>query len=244
MTSPFKNIPVTGSDFFMLALGYPMRRYQEPRRNLCRLVMELDGRLDIEKLSSAVNSSKLLTRMANARISYSLPFTMPQWTFNGRTVALPVTEHRCKDKVEWSNGTPAALKLSPAVGPQKPPGIAFDIIRYDGGSSEVMLSWNHLLMDAIGAEFLMKWIGDHAASGNSMAKLLKQNHPYANRNGSILHFLKRLHYSRKSVQRISEASKAPLASMHSKGTQDLETENLSVREAGARLRLSQVRSAE
>jgi len=231
MTRPTQSLPLTGGDYFVLALDYQMRR-ADMRGNVCRLVVKLDGTVDAERLRAAIRVSGTQPWLANVRFRRTLPFLKPRWRWCAGNRELPVAERAAPGG--WQPGAPLppiGTKQDPAVvglRPGRSP-VAFDLVDGPaGGGTTLVLTWHHGIMDARGAELLLQHInaaadgeppGEHVLLGNgrllSAAQVRAQSGWWPS-----------LHAARQSLFLVDRVSRAPLASMRPEGDGPFEPRNL------------------
>ncbi len=130
-----------------------MRRAGLPG-NVCCAVIRLGTGLDLERLRQRIATSPILDWLARVRIVRPFPLLPPLW----RTAAKPrVVLYEHNDQ----NGVPdTPWSLPPVVAERelhaaRGPGLAFDVMRHEDGTSHLYLSWNHTLLDARGLDLLL-----------------------------------------------------------------------------------------
>jgi hypothetical protein len=149
-----RQIRLAAGDYFMHGQDRRMRRYGLPG-NVCRVALRLDKGLDADLLRKRVGDSPLLDWLARVRIVRSLPLMPPRW----HAAAEPKTifhEHNAPA----ANGA-AAGSLPPAVAERdlhaaEGPALALDLVQHADGTRHLVYSWNHTLMDARGAELILR----------------------------------------------------------------------------------------
>ena len=203
MSGKRPSIPLTGGDYFALALDHTMRR-AGMAGSICRLVVELGGRLEAKRLRAALDASGLEPWLANVRFSRALPFLKPRWRQRRGGGSLPIAER-------------AAADAPPA--PDERSNLAFDLVHQPDGKTALILTWHHGLMDARGAELLLHHIDASAAGkppspetvfGNVAPTLREQLRDW-------LRAPARLRLSRQSLTLVDAASRPPLVSLTPNG---------------------------
>jgi hypothetical protein len=149
-----RQIRLAAGDYFMHGQDRRMRRYGLPG-NVCRVALRLDGGLDAERLRKRVAASPILDWLARVRIVRSLPLLPPRWQAAGESKTI-FHEHNGPA----ANGAEAG-SLPPAVSGRdlhaaEGPALALDLVRHADGTRHLVISWNHALMDARGAEFILR----------------------------------------------------------------------------------------
>jgi len=131
-----------------------MRRAGMPGNN-CRVAVRVDGGLNTELLRARVADSPMLNWLARVRIVRSLPLFPPVW----RTVTQPRTilyEHREHQANGDAPGQVPKVAMERDLHAGEGPALALDLVRYADDTGQLVLSWNHSLMDVRGAEFLLR----------------------------------------------------------------------------------------
>lgn len=131
--------------------------------NVCCAVMKLGKGFDVERLRKRIAESPILNWMARARITRPFPVIFPpRWNAAGAPETL-FFEHNAQ------NGIPEKPTFLPTVIEQRQlhaerdPGVAFDIIPHEDGTTHLFLSWNHTHLDARGLDFLLSHLnGDES----------------------------------------------------------------------------------
>jgi hypothetical protein len=163
-----------------------MRRNGLPG-NVCRVALRLDGGLDTSLLRRRVAESPILDWLGRVRIVRSLPLMPPRWEaaaepktilFEHNGAGRDVSPRRPPSggngrlgeaSLPEANGASAFLPpivagrdLQSAEGPS----LALDLVSRKDGSKDLVISWNHALMDARGVEFLLRHLnGVEAVKG-------------------------------------------------------------------------------
>lgn len=209
-----KHVPLTGGDYFLLALDHQMRKAGLDG-SICRLVLELDGPLETGRLHSAVGAGPLAARMAGARMCLRFPFALPRWRIADKRTVLPVNEHTASGTETLESPFPPGA-AEPALRPARPPGLALGVVSGPAGPTRVILSWHHALMDAQGSELLMEHLDRGSApEGPSTADRLlgggDLSKPRMLRGWR--HLPDRLRFARRSLFLVDETGSPPIASL-------------------------------
>jgi hypothetical protein len=136
--------------------------------NVCRVVLRLDGGLDAARLRQRVAASPLFDWLPRVSIVRWLPLFPPAWRAAQRP-RIVLHEHDCPGTAGAGAGglPPAVLEREMHAG--RGPSIALDLVRYADGTARLVLSWNHALMDARGAELILRHLhgggADNGAPG-------------------------------------------------------------------------------
>ena len=195
----------------MLALDHQMRA-AGLGGNICRLVLRLEGKLEMETLREALGQCESLNLLADKRIRRRIPFTLPYWFSHGSNGAVGITEY--KADVPRSDGVGICNSLiNHALNPFRSTPIAFGLIHYPDNNTDLVLSWHHVLADARGAELLLAQISNPDSSivlfdrASSRSDELLQSADTA-RPG----FVRKLMFARRSLFFIDEIHRDPMAS--------------------------------
>ncbi|MGB2985533.1 MAG: hypothetical protein WBE26_06580 [Phycisphaerae bacterium] len=146
-------IPLGGGDYFVLALDHLMRR-MGLEGNICRLAVQVLQPLDRDRFASALRRSTLIGWLSSLRLSARLPFFPPIWVAHGSKARPIVRDHvdsRPGSLSEALSSIASARRSRTAPSPH----LAFDLVDHLDGSSSIILTWHHALMDALGAELLL-----------------------------------------------------------------------------------------
>ncbi len=208
-----RSIPPTGGDYFALALDHLMRR-MGLAGNVCRLVLRLDEPLDKERFRSVLDRSDLINWLSRLHLRRRFPFLVHKcFTCNGQA-ALILREHAVKHGGA-SDEVPHIVPSHRGLSPNRAPGLAFDVVDHPDGSTSIMLSWHHALMDALGAELLFQHLNRSAACNDPADQLLALTRPDRAKSTlqSLLGFPRKLARARQAVLFVTHASRVPIASL-------------------------------
>lgn len=162
-----QKLPLNGSDYFQLFLD---RHHRDtgPMGNVSRFAIYLDSLPDVAALESFINSDPLLTWLSHLRLKIGLPFQMPRWQWQNKSKGpLPLHRHFAADLTPRT--LPEAIWAIDMPAFHQPP-IRFDLVEYANGQAALVFSWNHILMDARGAELLLRQIGSTANQPQYLAQ--------------------------------------------------------------------------
>jgi hypothetical protein len=148
-------VPLTGTDWFLLAFDRAMRS-GPGAAGVCRLVVELEGGVDVAAVRAALEADPAWAWVRSLRLHVA-PTRVPGWRASGpRDASLGVVD---------VDALPAPTALPVLPDPTGDPGgedggalVRLDVVRApDRGL--LVLSWHHALMDARGAETLLRRLG-------------------------------------------------------------------------------------
>lgn len=218
-----RSIPLSGGDFFTLAMEHAMSRVRTPG-NICRVIMQLDGHLDPASLMGAIERSGLKEWISNARWSRPLPLMVPRWKVKGGRKNITIETHRVPDCDKLEKSLPRAVR-DKRVSPFRPPGFAFDLLDHPSGKSSLVFTWHHALMDARGAEMFLSLIGAGASKtyDSSHNRPVAASPPPTLVDGlkSWLKFPARATAARNSIHDIARSCRLPIASIINEDTAGL-----------------------
>jgi acyl carrier protein len=205
-------LPLTESDYFVLALDRQMRSNGLPG-NICRLVLRLDGHLALKTLREAAHNCPSVNWLAGKRIKRRLPFTVPSWFSALSNGELLIAEHQANEPgpcpVSIANSS-----VNHKLNPSKEACIAFDLIQYPDRTTDLVLSWHHVLMGARGAELLLDLISNPEARTALLDNEFSQNQELQRAPGSARQKLfRRLVFARQSRLFIDNIHRQPLATI-------------------------------
>lgn len=187
------SVPVSGSDWFMLAMDRA-RRARVGHGNLCHLVIRLDVHVGARALQAAVDALPLAGWLAALRVERSSPVALPRWSTGARARSLPVRAHVIS---AW-DGQPEALFADVLDASHEAP-VTLDLLEGPDGTSAVVLSWHHALMDARGAELLARML----AGGLAADEVIPWVPPRGAEGGTLVDRLMRAKDARDFVFRTS-----------------------------------------
>lgn len=148
-------IPLNGSDFFQVFLERHHRQVG-PIGNVSRFEIKVQGLLDADALETRINNDPFFTWLYSLRLRHRFWFQVPVWRAKkGRAGAIPVYRHQLDTA---SIPLPEGI-LRRDIHPGKMPLFVFDVITHQDGTSRLIFTWSHSLMDARGAEILMRQLG-------------------------------------------------------------------------------------
>jgi hypothetical protein len=155
-------VPLTGCDCFHLALdGMMQREGQGP--NVALAVLELAGRLPDGALRLAVDRLAVAFPIVDARLHRRLPLGRPAWRLP-RHARPPAVERWREPGVGGTDqpGTERAVSDVETIvhdrlgaGPPERSNLSFDEVFRADGTSALVITWRHVLLDAKGAELLV-----------------------------------------------------------------------------------------
>jgi len=191
-----------GQDRRMRSVGLP--------GNICHAIHRLEPGLDVDLLRQQVTTSPLIDWLARVHITRSLGWLSPIW----RAEPQPRPIFRELNDGDFSQfGTvslPQVLtenELHAARGPA----LALSVVKHLDGTSHVVFSWNHSLLDARGADlFLRHLIGARAGNGTpGVENLINPNQKSLNLEG----WWRNVNSARGCIEWLNSSGREPLFSL-------------------------------
>jgi hypothetical protein len=156
---------LTGGDYFLHAIDRRMRR-TGLTGNTCHIALGLADSVSSEALRRRVASSPLFHWLARVRLARRLPFLPPCWRVAKRAADL-VEEHQVSEGSAIGPAGLPSIVLERDLRPDRNPALLVSVVRQAHGGAQIVLSWNHALMDVRGAELLLRHLhADEAATAS------------------------------------------------------------------------------
>jgi len=146
---------LNGSDYFQLLLDRHYRQHGT-QGNVSRFAVRVKGRIDVEQLECSINSNMIFRWLYSLRLERRLPFQLPQWKRIKRTYPIPINTYEVSH--EAPNIPPYFFEMD--IQPYTDPPFRLDLIYYQNTKTTLLFTWNHILMDAQGAEILICHLGN------------------------------------------------------------------------------------
>jgi hypothetical protein len=158
-----RQIRLAPGDYFMHGQDRRMRQVGLPG-NVCCAVIKLDRGFDVERLRRRIATSPIMDWLARAKIFRALPMLLPPlWRTSEKPEEI-FSEHQNQNGAANEPWLLPKIVADRELDAVRGPGLAFDVMRHDDGTSRLFLSWNHTHLDARGLDFLLNHLnGDEAA---------------------------------------------------------------------------------
>jgi len=204
-----RHLRLTGGDYFMHGQDHAMRQAGLPG-NICRVSLRLAQGLNVARLRQHIAASPLVDWLTRARVVRPLPLLAPVWRREpDPTPAL--YEHTVKPGEGQGPGNLPPAVLERDLLPTRGPGLVLDLVHSADGTAQLVLSWNHTIMDARGAEFLLRHLStDGAAPG---APTLQDLLNPEQRGWSLAEWWRKAKFARGSIRWLHESGRDPLFSL-------------------------------
>lgn len=142
-------IQLTAADCFMLALDKKHIMPTGHASNTCHYVLELNGSINRQAFDAAINAHPDLQWLASVKPVKKFPLSIPVWKAIDDRSKIPVNEFFTDELL------PEHI-LNARIVSDTPPLLRFDILYRSDGTSALVFSWHHLLMDGYGASLLLR----------------------------------------------------------------------------------------
>jgi len=153
MSQPPSQLALTGGDYFLYALDVRMRRIGLGG-NICRIVLQLDGGLNVELLRQRLAESPIIAWLAGVRLSRRFPLVPPRWRTRPGSVSI------LREPEDQSDSASDVSPVLQVAGTRdllsvNGPALFLDLVRRRDGATHLILSWQHALLDVRGLELLL-----------------------------------------------------------------------------------------
>jgi len=143
-------VDLSGSDCFHLVLDAHARRNQAGG-NVMRIALFFDDSLALDQVSALLARSPVALWLSNIRLCQGLFWSRPYWRYENKEKSVVVLEQEGK---EYPVVPEAVLARGISLTAER--FLEADLIRYPGGQSALILSWNHILMDGRGIAMFLQ----------------------------------------------------------------------------------------
>ncbi len=149
-------VPLTGPDFLLLAFDRAMQR-ASAHGNVCHLVLELEGRLELQALAELVEGSEWLGWLARLRYRAGWPWQLPSWHHDATRPPLELAEANLEDLEQ----VPSLFRHGLDVRREAPLSL---LLVHGPAHDALVVRWHHAVFDAHGMETLISSLGDGTVS--------------------------------------------------------------------------------
>ncbi len=197
-----KKVLLSGSDCFHLVLDRHAKSHFACS-NVIRMAFHFQVRLSSDRIKNALDKSPLIYWLCNIKLVRKSPFSIPFWQFLDRGNQMELHEMDHSTRGEIPDGV--LLRDLPLSGNRF---IDTDLVHYPDGSSVLVISWNHIVMDGKGFGMLLQHLTDldEYRGSHSAYELFPQTEPKA----GLFHHIRNM-YAVKDF--IDASSKPPIASV-------------------------------
>ncbi len=146
---------LSGSDYFQRLLDRHHRRYGL-QGNVGRFAVRVEGQLDVDQLKQTLNGDPIFCWLHSLRLKKQWPLQLPEWIRIPSTHPIPIEKFEASQKDESILNELFARDIQP----RDDPPFQVDLIYCEQDHTTLLFTWSHILMDAQGAEFLVRYLGD------------------------------------------------------------------------------------
>jgi hypothetical protein len=155
-----QEVLLSGGDCFFLAMEGHFRKYSTSG-NVCHLYISVGGKITNEILRQKISEHPIFTWMSQIELDRGGIFGLPKWVYHAdKKSAIQIVEQA----VEQS-GLPESV-IQYGIPLEAPCLFRFTLLHLPGGTTDLVFSWHHVLMDAQGAETLIKLLGGEIQEEN------------------------------------------------------------------------------
>ncbi len=191
-------INLSGADCFFLAMESHYEKYGTAG-NVCHLLISLDGTLNKEFLKSKIDAFAIFNWLSKIELNRGIFFGLPRWEYHEEKESIIPIEEIASDE----DGLPTEI-INKGIFLKDPCFFRFTIIFHKNGKTDLVFSWHHVLMDAQGAETLLRLVG-----GEIPEEKVKY-FPEKEKKINIFKAMYTLHFSKEFVKK---SSKKPLVQL-------------------------------
>ena len=192
-----KEIMLSGADCFFLAMEKHYEKYKQAG-NVCHLLISPSVKISKETLQEQITKFPIFDWLCKVELNRTL-FGIPKWRYNAeKKNALQIRELATSEQ-----GLPPEL-VNEGIFLNDDCFLKFTILHRKNGDTDLVFSWHHILMDAQGAETLMKLLGGEIKEEKVKFFPEKEKKMNAFKAFYILHFSKEF---------IKKSSKKPLVQL-------------------------------
>ena len=145
-------ILLTEADCFMYTLEKHMVGQADGSTNVCHYVLELDGKLDQDKFANFINALPELRWLASLAPVKKSAVSIPAWKSFEKTGGIQVDAVHSDELIPY--------KILNQKIKHSDHQAHFTIVTRSGGSTALIFSWHHLIMDGYAAVLLLQQLAD------------------------------------------------------------------------------------
>jgi hypothetical protein len=148
-----KQVILSGADCFFLAMENHYEKFGKSG-NVCHLMISIGGNISKELLEKRISEFKIFDWLSKIELKRGTFFGIPKWEYNPEKKSSILIN-------ELSNapeGLPQEIVME-GIFLKDPCLFKFTLVPRHKNQTDLFFSWHHILMDAQGAETLMKLIG-------------------------------------------------------------------------------------
>ncbi|HRB33368.1 MAG TPA: hypothetical protein PLP93_09470 [Nitrosomonas sp.] len=154
-TNKPERLLLSGSDYFQLLLDRHHRQHGL-QGNVGRFSVEVKGRLDACQLEKIINNDPIFCWLHSLRLKKQWPLQLPQWIQMQSSDPIPISIFEISQQ---ENCIPKEL-FEVDIRPYLDPPFQLNLIYFEQDQTTLLFTWSHILMDAQGAEILVRHLGN------------------------------------------------------------------------------------
>ena len=151
-SSNHTGILLTEADCFIYTLEKHMIGQAEGSTNVCHYVLELDGKVDVQKFLYQIKANDELTWLASLAPVKTNPLSIPAWRSFEKPGSIPVSVLE-SDELIPNVVLNQKIKYNDHQ-------AHFTIVSRSNGNTAIIFSWHHLIMDGYGVVLLLQQLAD------------------------------------------------------------------------------------
>ncbi len=211
-----KEVILSGADCFFLAMERHYEKFGNAG-NVCHLVISIESIITKETLQKKIAEFAIFDWLSKIELNRGTLFGKPKWVYNkDKKCALQINELT----VPTTDNLPLEI-VNKGIFLKDPCLFRFTIINRENGTTDLVFSWHHILMDAQGAETLLKLMG---------GEIVEEKIKYFPEKEKKINPLKAFYILHFSKEFIKKTSKLPLVQIVTKRPDYMPESNYSVLE--------------
>jgi len=196
-----EKVILSGADCFHLVLDKHAKKHGAGG-NVMRKVFYFNSALSFEKINTILKSSPVIYWLCNIKLVQGVFFKLPFWKYTDEGNEIILLEHHAAIE----NEIPESI-LSRDITIESARFIEADLVHYPSGGCAFILSWNHILLDAIGTTLLFEHL-------NLLSENKPQNFdtffPGEEKKTNMVSYIRNMYKVKKFVQ---TSAKPPVSSV-------------------------------
>ena len=193
-----KEITLSGADCFFLSMEKHYEKYGSSG-NACHLLISPSVKISKDILQKKIAEFPIFNWLSKIELNRGTFFGIPKWEYNSEKKSTL----QIKEIIDHAEGLPAEV-VNAGIFLKDSCLFKFSVVYRKNGDTDLVFSWHHILMDARGAETLMKLLGGEIKEEKVNYFPEKEKKMNAFKAFYILHFSKEF---------IKRSSKKPLVQL-------------------------------
>ncbi len=192
---------LSGADCFHLVLDKHAKKHGAGG-NVMRKLFYFDNALSFEKINNILRSSPVIYWLCNIKLKSGGLFGTPYWNYTDKGNEIILLEHQSSKE----NEIPQSV-LTRDISVESIRFIEADLIYYPSGGCALVISWNHIVMDAKGTTLLFEHLNQLSENKVQDFDLF---FPAKEKKHNIVTYIKNMYKVKNFVQ---VSAKAPVSSV-------------------------------